>query len=53
MGLLSVSVAWPEDVWKSKLEVKVESNTSTSFFMFNKISSDVTHGVFYFIYLFN
>lgn len=56
MGLWSVSVAWPEDVWESKLDVKVESNKSMSCFMFsmfNKISRGVTVGDFFYIFFFN
>ena len=47
-----MGVAWPEDVWESKFYVKVESNKSTSCFMFNTISRDVTHGVFIFIFIY-
>lgn len=39
-------VAWPEDVWESKLDVKVESEKSTTCFMFNEIGRDVTHKFF-------
>jgi hypothetical protein len=47
-----VRIAWPEDIWESKLDVKVQSDKGTCCFMFNGISRDVTHAIFFIFLLF-